>query len=364
MLYMSETYYEGSKIRYTVTGSSHALLTAIICFGCGVFMSGLDIYYYVNDGRPEGADELFAFYLITGLAVFFFLGAVIYGMIYRNRRLYVLEQDVYLYRSMFGRETRFTRHEIVVATKSFNLSREVSITVTGHVGTVFCRLESNMPGYNIFTKEMEAYGFCTSYNNLKRPFAGDAIRTLGTEMLIREEERRLNAMTDDDFRRVTDHVSALKTWSRIIQIVTVICGILIMYTRIVIDVWMLNLMSVLMPINLALLIVGRSYFTCYKRTASLMEGRSERFLDTRVDAPVGGLVFANMIWIRSAALYIRGYEETVLGLCVILGVILCAVTLRVFGYKMTLGTALLFSPWLFFAAYGLAGRIIVLLLYV
>ena len=92
MLYMSETYYEGSKIRYTVTGSSHALLTAIICFGCGVFMAVLDIYYYVNDGRPEGADELFAFYLITGLAVFFFLGAVIYGMIYRNRRLYALEQ--------------------------------------------------------------------------------------------------------------------------------------------------------------------------------------------------------------------------------------------------------------------------------
>lgn len=158
IFHMHEMIYDGNRVRYTVKESVLARRTAICCFICGAALMALDIYFFVNMGMPVG-DAVYSLMLITGIVIANYLIAVFSEMAYRNRRLYAFDQDVYLYRTLFGREIRFTRQEITGVSERFYLTGFSEISVSGRSGESFCKLENNMPGYEYFANEMEAYGF-------------------------------------------------------------------------------------------------------------------------------------------------------------------------------------------------------------
>ena len=201
------------------------------------------------------------------------------------RCLFVLRggQD-FIYRTMFGKETGFSVHDISSVVLGSNGARGSYLRIIGKDERILCTLEMNMVPVDRLLSDLEDKSI-----PVREEETSDRIIMGGTATRMRaEKELALAAMTDVEYEEYARGAKRLHTASNIMQIVSVILAVFVIRSR-AISFDQMSLVFVFCPIVFLIFgILGRHHYSIYDASYLRKHGATERYIETVVPFPLIG----------------------------------------------------------------------------
>lgn len=221
------------------------------------------------------------------------------------RCLFVLRggQD-YIYCTMFGKETRFSVHDISSVVLGSNGARGSYLRIIGKDERILCTLEMNMVPVDRLLSDLENRTI-----PVREEEASDLIIMGGSAArMSAEKELALATMTDVEYEEYARGAKRLHTASKIMQIVSVILAVFMIRSR-TISFDQMSLVFVFWPIVFLILgILGRHHYSTYDASYLRKHGATERYIETVVPFPfIGMLSYAALSMMP--CLLINGVKE-------------------------------------------------------
>ena len=203
------------------------------------------------------------------------------------RCLFVLRggQD-YIYRTMFGNETRFSVHDISSVVLGSNGARGSYLRIIGKDERILCTLEMNMVPVDRLLSDLEDRAI-----PIREEEASDLIIMGGgsAARMRAEKELVLATMTDVEYEEYARGAKRLHTASKIMQIVSVILAVFMIRSR-AISFDQMSLVFACWPIVFLIFgILGRHHYSIYDASYLRKHGATERYIETVVPFPFIGM---------------------------------------------------------------------------
>ena len=217
----------------------------------------------------------------------FLIPALLMELGIKNRCLFVLRGgQEFIYRTMFGRETRFSLHDISGVVLGSNGVRGAYLRILGREERTLCTLEMNMVPVDRLLSDLEGKGVPIRE---EEPF--DRLITGGSASRARaEKELALAAMTDAEYEEYAKGAKRLHTASIIMQVVSVILAVFIIWGGVVTFAQM-SLVLVCWPIVFLIFgLMGHRHYSLYDASYLRKHGATERYIETLVPFPFFGML--------------------------------------------------------------------------
>ena len=203
------------------------------------------------------------------------------------RCLFVLRggQD-YIYRTMFGNETRFSVHDISSVVLGSNGARGSYLRIIGKDERILCTLEMNMVPVDRLLSDLEDRAI-----PIREEEASDLIIMGGSAARMRaEKELSLATMTDVEYEEYARGAKRLHTASKIMQIVSVILAVFMIRSR-AISFDQMSLVFACWPIVFLIFgLMGHRHYSLYDASYLRKHGATDRYIETLVPFPFFGML--------------------------------------------------------------------------
>ncbi len=203
------------------------------------------------------------------------------------RCLFVLRggQD-FIYRTMFGKETRFSVHDISSVMLGSNGARGSYLRIIGKDERILCTLEMNMVPVDRLLSDLEDRAI-----PIREEEASDLIIMGGSAARMRaEKELALATMTDVEYEEYARGAKRLHTASKIMQIVSVILAVFMIRSR-AISFDQMSLVFACWPIVFLIFgLMGHRHYSLYDASYLRKHGATERYIETVVPFPFIGML--------------------------------------------------------------------------
>ena len=203
------------------------------------------------------------------------------------RCLFVLRggQD-FIYRNMFGNETRFSVHDISGVILGSNGVRGAYLRIMHKDERILCTLEMNMVPVDRLLSDLEDRAI-----PIREEEASDLIIMGGSAARMRaEKELALATMTDVEYEEYARGATRLHTASKIMQIVSVILAVFMIRSR-AISFDQMSLVFACWPIVFLIFgLMGHRHYSLYDASYLRKHGATERYIETVVPFPFIGMM--------------------------------------------------------------------------
>ena len=203
------------------------------------------------------------------------------------RGLFVLRggQD-FIYRNMFGKETRFSVHDIFGVILGSNGVRGAFLRIMHKDERILCTLEMNMVPVDRLLSDLEGKNI-----PVREEDPNDRLITGGVAARRRaEKELALAAMTDVEYKEYARGTKRLHTASIIMQVVSVMLAAFMIWGGVVTFAQM-SLVFVCWPIVFLIFgLMGHRHYSPYDASYLRKHGATERYIETLVPFPFFGML--------------------------------------------------------------------------
>ncbi|MCR4672728.1 MAG: hypothetical protein K5637_05790 [Lachnospiraceae bacterium] len=275
------------QITYTVHKARWLHFYAV----CSFLLTLLGIAATIEAWHEGVAKQVFA----VSFGCFFLLITLMLECAIKNRCLFVLRdgQD-FIYRNLFGKETRFSVYEISHVVLESNGGHDETLRILNKDERLLCKLEMNMVSADRLLSDLKGKGIpvreAEVFDRLMPRAAAFRRR------VEKEKELALEAMPDAEYEKHARGAKRMRTASIIMQVVSVILALfMILSSTVTFD--QMSLFFACWPIVFLIfgILLGHGHYNMGDPSYLRKHGATKRYIETAVPFPFLGIMVYALI---------------------------------------------------------------------
>lgn len=279
----------------------------------------------------------------------FLIPALMMALSVKLRGLFVLRggQD-FIYRNMFGKETRFSVHDISHVVLGSNGVRGAFLRIMHKDERILCTLEMNMVPVDRLLSDLGSKNI-----PVREEVPNDRLITGGAAARRRaEKELALEAMTEAEYEEYARGTKRLHTASIIMQVVSVMLAAFMIWSG-AFTFGQMSLFFACWPIVFLIFgLMGHRHYSLYDASYLRKHGATERYIETVVPFPFFGMLgYAALSMMPGVLINDANEWATICFGLLEMAIVLLIVFLVIRGRISVLATVL-FVPLVFFITFS------------
>ena len=279
----------------------------------------------------------------------FMIPEILMVLAIKLRCLFVLRgrQD-FIYRTMFGNETRFSVHDISSVVLGSNGARGSYLRIIGKDERILCTLGMNMVPVDRLLSDLEDRAI-----PIREEEASDLIIMGGSAARMRaEKELALATMTDVEYEEYARGAKRLHTASKIMQIVSVILAVFMIRSR-AISFDQMSLVFACWPIVFLIFgLMGHRHYSLYDASYLRKHGATDRYIETLVPFPFFGMLGYATLSMMPGVLINDANEWATICFCLLEMAIVLLIVFLVIRRRISVLATVLLIPLVFMISFS------------